>query len=143
MTRAHHILRELATRNVAVTLEGARLRFSPRAALDPALIAQILACKTEILALVATAALVPPTPHPHPRLAIPHYTPPSSIHPHPAPALHLVTPLQRWLLHTLAEARSPLPPAVLHRRLDLATHILLSRGELQLDGAGALALRST
>jgi hypothetical protein len=115
-TRAVRLMRELAARNVAITVQGSRMRFSPRSALDPTLIDRIVACRAEILALLGPDGEALP---------------------------QLPGGIQRWLLHTIAEAPRPLPAALLHRRLDQAIGLLVRRGELQIGKDGALTLRAT
>jgi hypothetical protein len=163
MTPAHRLLHELARRNVAITLRGTRLRLAPRTALDPALIARLVACRSELLAILAAAstAATPPSPRRQtPRATAAVATILAADPPRPAstlaavptglatapppPSAALPAVLEQWLLQTLAEAGNPEPHATLHRRLDLAIQTLLRRGELQAGTVpGTLALRIT
>jgi hypothetical protein len=120
MTRAHHLLAELATLGVTLSAEGTRLRLSPRSALTEGVIARVLAAKAELLALLRTA----PAPTTVP--ALPH--------------------IQWWVL--CAVAHSPhLPRTVLYtcvpappRVVDHALAALLNRGELRARSDGAVDL---
>jgi TubC N-terminal docking domain len=129
LRRLHPLLEELALRGISVAVEGTRLRLRPRSALDPALVARLLACKAELLAALRPApparrplAGRPLAPHPH-RLQLPGQ-PPGAL-----------TLTETWVLLALAEAPG-LSRARLHASLEWAIDALLDRGEIQTLGTG-------
>ena len=123
MTRAQHLLTELATRGITISVEGTRLRLRPRSALTESLIARIFAAKPELLALLRT-------------LRSP-------------PAVPALAPLQWWVLWAVAQSPR-LPPAALYACLpaprsavDQALRALLRRRELRSRQDGGLDLNAS
>jgi hypothetical protein len=115
MSRAEELLAALAERGVSVAVQGAQLRFRPRSALSPALIARIVECREELIAAVGAAKL-----QTRPRA--------------PAPST-----AERWLLWTVAAAPG-VSRAGLQAQVEHAVAALLERGEIRCRGDGGLVL---
>jgi hypothetical protein len=126
VSRAEDLLAVLAARGISVVADGRRLRFKPRSALSPAVIARIRECRSELLGALG----VWPDPPPPRAPAV------------PAP-LQLggrgLTLTERWLLSLLA-ARPGLPRLQLQLEVDLALGTLLERAEIRGGADGSLVL---